>query len=77
MKLAANVIAVVAWGLFLALVSYPFFVGGLEHPAQWATAVLMSFAVGMIIPSYLLRLEITVQGPAAARPESKRGREAS
>jgi hypothetical protein len=78
MKVSANVIAVVAWVSFLATFVYPLFAGGIPHIGYWLTAVLMSFVVGLIIPSYLLRLDITVaKGPAATRPESKRGQGAS
>ena len=78
MKVSANVIAVVAWVSFLATFVYPLFACGIPHIWYWLTAVLMSFVVGLIIPSYLLRLDITgAKGPAATRPESKRGQGAS
>lgn len=57
MKLAANVIAVVAWVLFLAVVGYPLFADGIAHLGYWIAAVVLTFLVGLIVPSYLLRLE--------------------
>ena len=68
MKVSANVIAVVAWVSFLATFVYPLFAGGIPHIGYWVTAVLMSLLVGVVVPSYLLGLEISVQARSSARP---------
>lgn len=56
-KAAANVIAIAGWLGFLAAFWYPLLAGQMPPVGFWIAATVLSFLVGLIIPSYLINLE--------------------
>lgn len=57
MKIAANVIAIVGWLAFLAAFWVPFLTGDMPPAGWWIAVSVLSFLVGLIVPSYLINLE--------------------
>lgn len=57
MKAASNVIAILAWGSFLAAIMWPLVVGRMPALGPWVLAIAMTFVVGVIVPSFLLGVE--------------------
>ena len=66
MKTAAGVVAVLAWGGFLAAMWYPLVVDGRPPLGAWLGVVAVSLFVGLVVPAFLLSLE--GKPPAPARP---------
>ncbi len=67
MKLAAVVIAVLAWGGFLGALWYAL-VAPVRPPVGLLLAVVAaSFLVGLIVPAYLLGLEVRLPGASGGR----------
>ncbi len=57
MRPAANVVAVLAWGGFLAALWAPLVTGQLPPVGIWIAATAASFIVGMVVPAFLLGVE--------------------
>lgn len=76
MKAAANVVAVVAWCAFIGAVCYPLLAADWPPVGLWLGAVVMTFLVGVVVPSYLLNLEarMAATGQPAARPSRPEAR---
>ena len=75
MKVAANVIAILAWGGFLAALWYPLLAGTAPRLGLWLTVVIVSFLVGVIVPPFLFGVEAkaSVRLPSSAeRAETAR-----
>ena len=76
MKVAANVVAVMAWACFLAAMCMPLVQGELPPLGLWLSVILSSFLTGLVVPSYLLNLEARLTSgrvEITARPTGKRG----
>lgn len=64
MKIAANIIAVLAWGLFLTAIWYPF-VADVNPPLGYWICIVLTFLIGLVVPVYLLNLDASTSAPAA------------
>lgn len=69
MKAAANVIAVLGWGGFLVALWWPLVMGEMPALGSWLAAILFSLLTGLVVPSYLLRLELQIRSTAAGSAE--------
>ena len=76
MKVAANVVAMMAWACFLAVVVMPLVRGELPPMGLWLGVILLSFLTGLVVPSYLLNLEARLANNGrvgtASKPAGKR-----
>ncbi len=57
MKIAANIIAILAWGSALATLWVGLLAETRPPLAPLVGALVLSFLVGLVVPSYLLNLE--------------------
>lgn len=71
MKAAANVIAIAGWLGFLASFWYPLLTGRMPPAGFWIAAIVLSFMVGLIVPSYLINLEARQARLEGAGPQSR------
>lgn len=70
MKIAANIIAILAWGSVLATLWVGLLAEARPPLASLVGALVLSFLVGLVVPSYLLNLEN--RQAASATRESRR-----
>ncbi len=70
MKVAANVIAVMAWGGFLLAMWWPLITDEMPPAGAWFAATMFSLLVGMITPGFLLNLEDRLRPIARGKRES-------
>ncbi len=70
MKIAANIIAILAWGSALATLWVGLLAETRPPLAPLVGALVLSFLVGLVVPSYLLNLENRHDAPATR--ESRR-----
>lgn len=75
MKIASNVVAILAWGSFLAAIMWPLIIGRIPALGPWLTAVAMTFLVGLVVPSFLLGVEVRAAGGVDRRTPSSGPRE--
>jgi len=66
MKIAAGVVAVLAWGGLLAAMWYPLVADARPSLGAWLGVIFASLFVGLVVPALLLGMDTRTTG--AARP---------
>lgn len=69
MKTAAGIVAVLAWGGFLAAMWYALVVDNRPPLGAWLGVVFISLLVGVVVPAFLLSLEGKPQPPIRPMPK--------
>ncbi len=72
MRVAAGIVAVLAWGGLLAAVWYPVVAGVRPSPGMWLGVIFVSVLVGLVVPAFLLELD--KKPPGATGPTTRQRR---